>query len=324
MLIIGFVMKDIIAVCSPNSRQIIKKEALLSTRYFKYRSTWQFIFYGSIQNISRTIRLLKEEEMRKKILILTILLVILLAVVPIAQAITFGQPDGNGHPNVGAMIVLEPDGEHYLYCTGTLIAPKVFLTAAHCTIAASAYGADPHDVFVTFDPVWDSSAILHRGTYDLNPNYGHDMHDLNDVAVIQLDEEVVGITPAALPPAGLLDDMKDAHELKRHKFVTVGYGTLRDDKTGGQHALGDYGERYFAEQTFRALKPYWLQLSMNPSTGDGGTCYGDSGGPHFLGESDMVVSLTVTGDAWCRASDVTYRLDTDSARSYLGQFVELP
>jgi len=63
---------------------------------------------------------------------------------------------------------------------------------------------------------------------------------------------------------------------------------------------------------------------MNPSTGDGGTCYGDSGGPHFLGETDMVVSLTVTGDAPCRAMDTTYRVDTESARSYLAPFVTLP
>ena len=127
-----------------------------------------------------------------------------------------------------------------------------------------------------------------------------------------------------LPPAGLLAEMKKNHELKDQEFVTVGYGRLRDDKTKGPHSIGGYGERYFAEQTFLALKPYWLQISMNPSTGNGGTCYGDSGGPHFLGDSNMVVSLTVTGDAWCRATDVTYRLDTDSARSYLSQFVELP
>ena len=262
--------------------------------------------------------------MYRKPLILVMIVVILLAVVPLAQAITFGQPDGNGHPNVGAMIVQEPDGVKYLYCSGTLIAPDVFLTAAHCTAAAAAYGAGPHDAYVTFDPVWDENATLLRGTYDLNPNYGHDMHDLHDVAVIILDEPISDIEPAALPPAGLLADMKKDKELKGQQFVTVGYGTLRDDKTGGPHALGDYGERYFAEQTFLALKPYWLQISMNPSTGSGGTCYGDSGGPHFLGESNMVVSLTVTGDAWCRATDVTYRLDTDSARSYLSQFMTLP
>jgi hypothetical protein len=270
--------------------------------------------------------------MVRKVLRFAIPLAILLIAVPLAQAITFGQPDGDGHPNVGAMIVLEPDGVKYLYCSGTLIAPDVFLTAAHCTAAAAAYGAGPHDVFVTFDPVYDGTATLHPGTYHLNPNYGHDAHDPHDVAVIVLDEPIPsttadpdnGIDPAQLPTAGLLDEMKKDHELKNQTFVTVGYGSLRDDKTKGWQAIGDAGERYVAEQTFLALKPYWLQISMNPSTGSGGTCYGDSGGPHFWGDTDMVVSLTVTGDAWCRATDVTYRLDTDSARAYLSEFVDLP
>jgi len=259
----------------------------------------------------------------KKVLVFTTLFVLVLGTLP-ASAVTFGQPDGNGHPNVGAMIVQEPDGVKYLYCSGTLISPDVFLTAAHCTYFAAAYGADPHNVWVTFDPVYDESATLHRGIYYLNPNYGHDMHDLHDVAVIILDEPIDDIEPATLPPAGLLSDMKKEHELKGQELVTVGYGMLRDDKTRGPHVIGQAGERYYAEQTFQALKPYWLQLSMNPSTDNGGTCYGDSGGPHFLGDTNMVVSLTVTGDTWCRATDVTYRLDTDSARSYLEEFVDLP
>jgi len=259
----------------------------------------------------------------KKVLVFTTLFVLVLGTLP-ASAVTFGQPDGNGHPNVGAMIVQEPDGVKYLYCSGTLISPDVFLTAAHCTYFAAAYGADPHNVWVTFDPVYDESATLHRGIYYLNPNYGHDMHDLHDVAVIILDEPIDDIEPATLPAAGLLSDMKKEHELKGQELVTVGYGMLRDDKTRGPHVIGQAGERYYAEQTFQALKPYWLQLSMNPSTDNGGTCYGDSGGPHFLGDTNMVVSLTVTGDTWCRATDVTYRLDTDSARSYLEEFVDLP
>jgi hypothetical protein len=36
------------------------------------------------------------------------------------------------------------------------------------------------------------------------------------------------------------------------------------------------------------------------------------------------VSITVTGDAQCRATDKTYRLDTASAREFLGQLVDLP
>jgi secreted trypsin-like serine protease len=63
---------------------------------------------------------------------------------------------------------------------------------------------------------------------------------------------------------------------------------------------------------------------MNPSTGNGGTCYGDSGGPHLIAGTDVVVAVTTTGDSMCRATDVDYRLDTESARSYLAQFVDLP
>jgi len=258
--------------------------------------------------------------MKRKWIVLIMVIILTLAAVPAAYAITFGQPDGEGHPNVGAMI-MRLDGEDYFICSGTLIAPDVFLTAAHCTAVPAAYGGE---VFVTFETDIFGAALL-PGTYYLNPDYGHDMHDLNDIAVIVLDEPVLDITPAELPSLGLLDEMKADKELKGQEFVAVGYGELRDDKTGGPHALsGEYGVRHFAEQTFLALKPYWLQISMNPSTGSGGTCYGDSGGPHFLGDSNLVVSITVTGDTWCRATDVTYRLDTDSAQDYLRPFGVLP
>ena len=65
---------------------------------------------------------------------------------------------------------------------------------------------------------------------------------------------------------------------------------------------------------------------MNPSTGSGGGCYGDSGGPHLLGgaTSNLLVSIIITGDAMCRATDKTYRLDTPPARDFLDDFVTLP
>ena len=63
---------------------------------------------------------------------------------------------------------------------------------------------------------------------------------------------------------------------------------------------------------------------MNPATGDGGPCYGDSGGPNFLGASDIVAATTITGDAVCRATNVVYRLDTHSARGFLKRYVNLP
>ncbi len=67
---------------------------------------------------------------------------------------------------------------------------------------------------------------------------------------------------------------------------------------------------------------------MNLATGNGGTCYGDSGGPHFLHqdglETNIVVAVTVTGDANCKATDKDYRVDTVAARTFLSEFVSLP
>ena len=64
-----------------------------------------------------------------------------------------------------------------------------------------------------------------------------------------------------------------------------------------------------------------------PVEGSGGTCYGDSGGPHFFRDetSNLLVSITVTGDVLCRATDKAYRLDTQEVHDFLSQFgVPLP
>lgn len=259
---------------------------------------------------------------RWMIIVSLVSLAALLLAVP-AQAITFGQPDGNLHPNVGAL-VYEWEDVKDIACSGTLISPTVFLTAAHCVNWMPGAGIPQDEVWVTFDEVFSETATLLEATYYINPLAYLKPYDPQDIAVLVLDEPVVGITPATLPTAGLLDQMKADGALKGQPFVAVGYGTVRDDKTKGPHSLFWEGNRRYADQSFMALTKDWLDLSMNPSTGDGGTCYGDSGGPHFLGDSGMVVSLTVTGDRFCRATDKTYRLDTPSARAYLDDFVTLP
>ena len=253
----------------------------------------------------------------------------LIAVAP-AQAITFGEVDGNRHPNVGALLAdyaADSPGPEQL-CTGTLIDDRVFLTAAHCTAYLESLGID--DVWVTFAPSWDedqaSTAGLIAGQYVTHPEFGTGgQSDTHDIAVVLLDQDA-DVAPAQLPTAGLLDQLKAQHQLDDRTFTAVGYGLVRDDKRTGPHAFYSDGVRRYALQEALSLQKSWLLLSMNPSTGNGGTCYGDSGGPHFLGgvESNLVVSITVTGDAMCRATDKTYRLDTASARDFLDDFVVLP
>jgi len=258
--------------------------------------------------------------LRRGILVL-IAAVGLLACAAPAQAITFGQLDTtNRFPNVGAAVYDDPDsGEKQILCTGTLISPTVFLTAGHCTDYLESIGEA--DVWVTFDPSFDTASPLIHGTYHTHPLYGTGgQSNTYDLAVIVLDKAVTGIAPAALPTLGMLDRMS----LRNQRFTAVGYGTVREDKRKGPQSLFFDGMRRYADQGFRSLTKSWLNLSMNPSTGSGGTCYGDSGGPHFLAGTNIVVSVTVTGDRFCRASDVTYRLDTLSARNFLDDYVTLP
>lgn len=251
-------------------------------------------------------------------------------------AITFGTIDGNAHPNVGALIAewdAEEPGVKKILCSGALVRKKpssgtsnVFVTASHCTAFLESIGIEPDEVWVTFDPQFDETnpgaSTLIPGVYHTHPDFGFSgsggFSDPHDVAVVKLSQSRSG--SARLPTLNFLDSMN----LKGTQYVAVGYGTVRDDKTGGFNTLYFDGKRRFATGTFNALNKSWLHISMNPSTGDGGTCYGDSGGPHFFGSTDINVSVTVTGDAPCRATDVTYRLDTRSARAFLDDFVTLP
>ena len=235
-----------------------------------------------------------------------------------AGAVTNGVPDGDGHPNVGALLAPQAysDGT-WASCTGTLISPTVFLTAAHCTW-------DVDRLAVTFDSTYvPGESTVYWGTWYADPLYSGAQSDPHDLAVVVFDQAVEGIEPAQLPAAGSLADLP-----KDQEFTSVGYGAqLVTIDHGPKFHYADI--RYVAtSDTLFAINKAWLRISMNPTLGDGGTCYGDSGGPNFLGagetETNIIAAVTVTGDFMCRATNVVYRLDTESARAFLGQYVDLP
>lgn len=263
---------------------------------------------------------------RTRLVFATILGATLIAVVP-AFGITFGQPDEQRHPYVGALIVRLTDGTLIPFCSGTMVGERAFLTAAHCTYFAEVFfGAGNYELGATFvsdlgldDPApgFDDDDVI------MGTGYTHPMFDGKtggaakrvDVAVVMLDADPrVGM--ASLPEEGLLDEI----DLRDTWFTAVGYGLSRDDKRMGPRSLQDDGMRRYAEQTALQLNPSWLLLSMNPATGDGGTCNGDSGGPHFLGTgpaATTVVSVTSWGDRFCRSTDWTARVDTKEALTFI-------
>ncbi len=258
-------------------------------------------------------------------LLLAIIVAVSLLTATPAFAIIGGQPDGNGHPYVGGIDV-RPTGRR-IPCPGTLISPTVFLTAGHCTRFFDQAGLT--EARVTFDPVFSDSAMFYTGTVHTNPLYTPFMtgsySDPGDFGVIVFSAPVTGIIPAALPTVGLLDQLgpQDLHNMV---FPTVGYGITR--LLGGSNGGGppdidrnSAGTRMLATQTFFSLTDAWLRLSM---LDNGRACTGDSGAPNFLGDTDLVVAIGISGDFACEAMDAALRLDTQSARAFLGQFVVLP
>jgi Trypsin len=280
------------------------------------------------------------EKNKLSSLLAALLLVLSSFPVPV-QAITNGFPDTtNTFSNVGTVLALGTDGQAFQLCSGTLISPTVFLTVAHCFYYFNDFLAsqgftlylsfgNPIPAFELTDlstwiPVTQfipySKYVQATDTHPFNPHHGSDPGDL---AVIILPLFATqGITPAALPTLGLLDELAAKNGLNAVLFTAVGYGS--EDRLGNQ---SNPIPRMFAFSAFRALQPGFLQLSINPALNNGGACFGDSGGPVFLlvnGKLTLMAVSSVGGDHVCRATSGNYRLDTAAARDFLRNFVTLP
>jgi trypsin len=250
---------------------------------------------------------------------------------PKTSAITYGFVDSNNtFRNTGAFIVKSSStGEIFPICSGTLITPNVFLTASHCTafftqdLASEGYVAYVSlDSSIPFGALTTSKtkllAVSHVVT---NPNYNQTQSDSGDIGALILDRNVSGVTPATLPACGLLDQLVAQNGLKTAVFTNAGYGLQNRVVSGGVPFFQDLNPipRMYSFSSFNSLNGGYLRLSQNASTGNGGTCFGDSGGPQFLtvNGQQLIASITITGDSVCRSTNVDYRLDTVSAQGFL-------
>lgn len=243
-----------------------------------------------------------------------------------------GTPDlANTYSNVGAFIVKVPNGQIFPICSGTLIAPTAFLTAGHCTAFFESLGAG-FTAYVSFRNViaWGAqtdatalASLIPVTDVITNPTFNQRQSNSGDIGLLILASAPVGLTPATLPTLGLLDELNEQNGLKNATFTVAGYGVQDRIVGGGQPFFTDANPviRGFAFESFDALNNGYLRLSQNPSTGDGGACFGDSGGPNFLsvGGQQILVAITITGDAVCRATNVVYRLDIPTSLEFLAE-----
>ncbi len=264
-------------------------------------------------------------------LLLSLAVGALLLISPRASAITYGFVDSNNtYSNTGAFIVKSPaTGQIFPICSGTMITSNVFLTASHCTLFytqdLAPRGFTAHvslDSLIPFGSLTSNNTELLTVAYVVsNPNFSQRQSDSGDIGALVLQRKVRGVTPASLPSCGLLDRLVAQNGLKNALFTPVGYGVQNRVVGGGVPFFQDVNPipRMFAFSSFNSLNGGYIRLSQNPSTGNGGTCFGDSGGPDFLtvNGQQILAAITITGDSVCRSTNVDYRLDTVSAQGFL-------
>ena len=241
-----------------------------------------------------------------------------------ASAITHGQLDGNGHPHVGIMVAKDAAGNPLWRCSGTLLSPTVYLTAGHCTEspAASAevwFDADEATIRGNGYPFGGASSVT--GSVHTHPDYNPNAFFVRDVGVVVLDTPVIRNTYGVLPGLNSLDQLATQRGKQEVWFTAVGYGLQYINPVVVQ-----------ADLNRMVAYPKLNQINVPGFTGDfsmllsntaktGGTCFGDSGGPNFLGSTNVVAAVTSYGINNCTGVGGVFRMDRSWARDFVNSFL---
>lgn len=276
------------------------------------------------------------------------------AATPAGAINTYNAEPAPERTEVGAFVALwdntgdgVPDRFDWV-CSGTMIDDDTYLTAAHCTddwpAGTRFFVSLEQDVQTLLDdaaaagltPAETADWFLAQGytvegTTHQDPAFPGSSSNTHDIGVIDFSDwsvtpaDVWEFQPATLPTAGQLSAL-GSRTLDNLDWLVVGYGTEEAQRGPGGHTHPGGGVRMKAPVDFNALNKTWVRLSMIEARDLGGACYGDSGGPNFVTiDGELVLAaITITGDTPCYATNVVYRTDTASARSFLAPFVALP
>ena len=239
--------------------------------------------------------------------------------------ITHGTLDGTSHPAV-VLVVMDIAGTPAFRCSGTLIAPKVVLTAGHCAGEPGEFSG--MRVFTESDVENGNNNYPFAGPntveavkWQAHPLFTERAFFLHDVGVIVLSKAVrlAADQYGQLPTQDQLDVLKPSSATV---FTAVGYGLQRINPVFIE-----------AEKVCMFAEPHLIQINTPGFTGDfslllsnnastGGTCFGDSGGPNYLGSSSVMAAVTSFGlNGTCGGTGGVFRLDRKNVLDFVEQFL---
>jgi hypothetical protein len=249
-----------------------------------------------------------------------------------AGAVIGGTDDtANRFENVG-VLQLQIEGQWFDFCSGTLVADSVVLTAAHCTDFLQEEGEDgfgPDDLRISFEPDPDEDStyyfvdriVVHPDWFTAPPCLGNSKHlclapPAEDIALVWLSESVAGVDPAPIADAGYLD----ALDLTSESFTVVGYGVdefIKGSVVSPKAVFIVDGIRSYREVSVitehDAFPDRFVKITQS-------TCFGDSGGPLFH-DGTVVGINTWTFSLRCSGPNFAYRVDSPVAQAFLDTYL---
>jgi Trypsin len=275
--------------------------------------------------------------MRKLTAFFAAFVVALLISVAPAGAITDGQLDGNGHPAV-VLLLMEIGGQPAFRCSATLLSPTVVLTAGHCT---NDFPGPPYSGMRVFTESDVQSGIGITNNYPFaGPNSveavswaAHPLYEtapffVHDVGVVILQAPGVVLPQSqygVLPAANQLDSFSTRRGLQNTTFTSVGYGLQASFPDAASWKDQAARVRMVAHPKLNQINTgftgdFSLLLSNNHATG--GTCFGDSGGPNFLGDSNVVAGVTSFGlNGNCAGTGGVFRMDRQNVLNFVNSYL---